>query len=120
MILMLIVSTITLAQETPKGMTLIPGFEDPIVRELDATVKYSTKENGTILISKNRIDMFELKSDTILPLGKELRVFLKLAECNDECLVIPAELIRYSVSVKQSFDDINENRLIVKKLYPNF
>jgi hypothetical protein len=119
LLLLLFLSVGAFAQTSPEGMTLISGFQDSNIIELDATVKYSTKENGTIIISKNKLDVYEITSDTILPAGKELRLFLKLAKCN-ECITIPAELIYYSVSVKQSFDDINKNRDKVKEQYPNF
>lgn len=117
-IFLFVVSTAAFSQKPPKGMTKIDGFEVSQIIELDATVKYS-RETSTIAVSKNRLFVYEIKNLSELEEGSEYRFWLKIEECNG-CSTVPSEMLYYTKSVKQIFDEINEIRAKVKAEYPNF
>jgi hypothetical protein len=101
------------SQSSVKGMVKIDMPQEERVVEVNATVKYAS-ESGTIIITRNKVDVYEITTGSKLVVGSEYFFILRVPVCID-CPTIKAELLGYELSVQQAYDNITKLREKVKR-----
>jgi hypothetical protein len=99
--------------QAPKGMSKIDIPEEIRTIEVNATVKYASDE-GTIIITRNKVDVYEIKTGSKLVPEHEYFFVLRVPTCVD-CGTVEAEMLGYEVSVAQSYENIRKLREKIKR-----
>jgi hypothetical protein len=112
-IVLILSFTATGFAQAPKGMVEIEMPDQERVIEVNATVKYASEE-GTIIITRNKVDVYEIATGAKLVVGSEYFFILRVPVCID-CSTVKVEMLGYELSVAQSYKNIEDLRAKVKR-----